>query len=345
MKGILETSTVRVLVVDDYEAFRRFICSTLAKRPGLQIVGEASNGLEAVHMADELQPDLILLDVGLPILNGIEAARRIRKLSSESKILFVSQESSADVVQEALATGAGGYVVKTDAASKLLDGVNTVLRGEMFVSRRFAGLDLTRPSYEGIALHPRSNSPFAPLQQETTGAHHHVVGFYSEDRYFLDDLTEFIAAALKAGNAAIVAATESHRESLLPRLQAQGLNIGAAIKQGRYIPLDAVDTLSALMLNGMPDPVRFMDLVGSLIVTASKAARGSRVSICGECVHLLWTQGNAEAAIQFEKLGNQLANKYDVDILCGYSLGCSQGAMDSHIFQRICAEHSAVRSL
>jgi len=342
----LETSPVRILVVEDYEAFRSFVCSTLRKKPGLQIIGEASNGLEAVHMAEELQPDLILLDLGLPILNGIEAARQIRQLAPESKILFVSQETSVDVVQEALAIGAGGYVVKTDAASKLLEGVNTVLRGEMFVSRRFTGLDLPRPSHEGVALHPRSNSLFAPLQLETAGAHHHVVGFYSEDRYFLDDFTQFIAAALKLGNAAIVVATESHRDSLLPRLEAQGLNIGTAIEQGKYIPLDAAETLSALMLNGMPDPVRFLNLIGSLIVTASKAAgrEQARVAICGECVHLLWAQGNAEAAIQFEKLGNQLANEYDVDFLCGYSLGCSQGAMDSHVFQRICAEHSAVCS-
>jgi len=177
-------------------------------------------------------------------------------------------------------------------------------------------------------------------------AHRHAVGFYSEERHFLDDLTQFIGSALKAGNTAIVVATESHRDSLLPRLQAYGLDIGAAIEQGRYIALDAADALPTFMLHGMPDPVRFLNLLGDLIVTASKAASGeqARVAIFGECVHLLWTQGNADAAIQFEKLGNQLAKTYDVDILCGYSLGCSQGAMDSHIFQRICAEHSAVYS-
>jgi DNA-binding NarL/FixJ family response regulator len=85
--------TVRVLVVDDYEPFRRFVCSTLRKRPELQIIGEASDGLEAVHKAEDMQPDLIVLDIGLPTLDGIEAARRIRKLSPQSKILFVSQES------------------------------------------------------------------------------------------------------------------------------------------------------------------------------------------------------------------------------------------------------------
>ena len=110
--------------------------------------------------------------------------------------------------------------------------------------------------------------------------------------------------------------------------------------------LDAADTLSTFMLNGMPDPVRFLKLFGNLIVTAPKAAKGdqARVAIFGEMCHLLWAQGNAEAAIQVEKLGNQLVKTYDVDILCGYSLGSVQGGMDSHIFQRICAEHSAVHS-
>jgi CheY-like chemotaxis protein len=100
-------SSVRVLAVEDHEPFRRFLCSMLGKRTELRVICEASDGLEAVQKAEELQPDLILFDVGLPTLNGIEAARRIRKLSPESKILFVSQESSADVVQEAFLLGAG----------------------------------------------------------------------------------------------------------------------------------------------------------------------------------------------------------------------------------------------
>ena len=128
-------SSVRVLVVDDHEPFRSFVCSTLGKRPELQIVGQASDGQEAVQKAEKLHPDLILLDVGLPTLNGIEAARRIRKLSPDSKILFVSQESCADVVQEALSLGALGYVVKAQAGSELLPAVEAVCRGRQFASR------------------------------------------------------------------------------------------------------------------------------------------------------------------------------------------------------------------
>jgi len=133
------TSAFRVLVVEDHEPFRRFVCSTLEKRPELQIVCEVSDGQDAVRKAGELHPDLILLDVGLPSLNGIEAARQIRKLSHKSKILFVSQESDADVVQEALRIGALGYVVKVNAASDLLPAVEAVCQGERFVSAGLAG--------------------------------------------------------------------------------------------------------------------------------------------------------------------------------------------------------------
>lgn len=100
----------------------------------MQIIGEVADGLEAVQKTEILEPDLVLLDIGLPTLNGMEAARQIRKLVPASKIIFVSQESSSDVVQEALQLGAWGYVVKTRAASDLLAAVDAFLEGRQFVS-------------------------------------------------------------------------------------------------------------------------------------------------------------------------------------------------------------------
>jgi two-component system nitrate/nitrite response regulator NarL len=144
-------SSVRVLVVEDDEPFRQYVCSTLGKRTELQIVGEVSDGLEAVQEAEELQPDLILLDIGLPTLGGIEVARRIRKLSPESLILFVSQNTSVHVVQGALAEGAKGYVAKTDARRELLTAVDAVLRGEQFVSRRLSGHDFVGASHARVS--------------------------------------------------------------------------------------------------------------------------------------------------------------------------------------------------
>ena len=121
-----------VLVVDDYEPFRKFVCSILQNTDGLRLVGEASDGLEAVRKSEQLQPDLILLDIGLPSLNGIEAARQMRKTSPNSKILFCSVDSSAEVIEEALGAGAWGYIVKSRAATELSEALEAAILGTQF---------------------------------------------------------------------------------------------------------------------------------------------------------------------------------------------------------------------
>jgi DNA-binding NarL/FixJ family response regulator len=127
-------SPARTLVVDDYDPWRRRICAELKTRPELQVVGEASDGLEAVRMCEKLKPDLILLDIGLPNLNGIEVETRICQLVPSAKVLFLSQNNDAEVVHAALGNGAHGYVLKTDAGKELLPGIKAILRGERFVS-------------------------------------------------------------------------------------------------------------------------------------------------------------------------------------------------------------------
>jgi DNA-binding NarL/FixJ family response regulator len=127
-------SSIRVLVVEDYVPFRQFMSSTLEEKPDLSVIGEVSDGLEAVQKVVALKPDLILLDIGLPTLNGMDVARQVRKLVPESKIIFVTQESSADLVREAFRLGAMGYVAKTHAGSELLPAVEAVLSGQQFVT-------------------------------------------------------------------------------------------------------------------------------------------------------------------------------------------------------------------
>ena len=130
---------ITLLLVDDFGAFRTVVSSLLRERPELQIVAEASEGIEAVQKARQLQPSLILLDIGLPKLNGIAAARQIRELAPQSKIIFVTQETSADIMKEAIGLGAMGYVVKDRVQSELLQAIDSVLKGKQFIGSGLTG--------------------------------------------------------------------------------------------------------------------------------------------------------------------------------------------------------------
>jgi hypothetical protein len=143
-----------------------------------------------------------------------------------------------------------------------------------------------------------------------------------------------------------VIATESHRKSLVQRLQKHGVDVAAAIEQERYVSLDVADTLSIVMVNDLPDAARCIEVAGDLVMKAAKAAQREppRVAVCGECAPILWAQGKADAAIQVEHLWDEIARKHEVDILCGYVLNSFQREQESHVHERICAEHSAVYS-
>jgi len=324
--------TLRVLVVDDFQPFRRFVCSALRQKPEFEFIHEASDGLEAIHKAKELQPDLILLDIGLPALNGIAAARQIRELAARSKILFVSQESSAEVVEEALNLGAHGYVAKTDAGRELLAAVEAVCQGNRFVS---SGL-----SSDGAA--EVLSTGRRPDHNKIT--RRHEVQFYPDDASFLVGFTRFIESALRRRNPVIVIAAGSRRDRLLAGLQARGWDVASALQQGSYISLDPSDTLASLMINDWPDSARVLKVAGDLITQAARAAETDhpRVAACGECAPTLWMQGKVDAAIQLERLWDDIAGRFDVDILCGYLWSDFQRKENSHIYQRICREHSTV---
>jgi DNA-binding NarL/FixJ family response regulator len=333
--------SIRVLVVDDYEPFRRFFCSTLERKADLQVIGEALDGLEAVQKAAELQPDLIVLDLGLPTLNGIEAARQIRKLSPKSKIVFVTLESSADVVQEAFSLGAQGYVIKTRAGSDLLAAVEAARQGRQFISSGLSGLSLPNtPESQGPDDLRDEKTLISPASRKGEIAGSHEVEFYSDDAAFVVGFTRFIEGALEAGNTVIVVVTESHQKSLLQRFQEHGVNIAAATEEGRYLPLDVVEALSTFMVSDLPDPVRFFGVLSNLIEPAARAtARGeSGVAICGECASILWAQGKVDAAIQVEQLCNELATRYEMNILCGFSLSGFYSEEAQRMFQEICKE-------
>lgn len=145
--------TLKVLVVEDFEQFRQLACSLLREQAGCRVVGEASDGLEGVQKIEELRPDLIWLDIGLPKLNGIKVAERARKMVPDAKLLFVSQESSNDVIEETFRVGGHGYVLKERAGSDLLPAIEAVLRGDLFVSSGLEFALATRGKHEIFKSH------------------------------------------------------------------------------------------------------------------------------------------------------------------------------------------------
>jgi len=134
---------VRVLVVDDFERWRIVVSAMLREIPGLHVIAEASNGEEAVQKALDLQPDLVLLDIGLPYLNGIEVAKQIRRLCRDCKIVFLTENRCCDVAEEALRTGASGYILKNRADSELITAVKAVLENEQFLSPNLTALTMS----------------------------------------------------------------------------------------------------------------------------------------------------------------------------------------------------------
>ncbi len=340
MRACLETSetAVRILLVDDYRPWRGFLRSALEKSPQVQVVSEAGDGLEAVQNAEQLRPDLILLDIGLPGLNGIEAARRIRRLSPNSKIIFISENRSPEIATEALSAGGSGYVVKSDAGRELLPAIEAVIQNKQFLGASVAG------SISNMASPERSKIDASLPSRNAGSESRHEVEFYRDDAAFVDGFARSIEASVKVGDAVVVIANESHRSGIRQRLQEAAVDVSAAIARGSYVSLDPADTLSGLMDGGMPDAVRCANAMGDLIRTAIKAASGERprVAIFGECAPTLLAAGNVEAAVLLEHLWDKMMSGFHADTLCGYLWTAFPDKENSPIFQRICAEHGTV---
>jgi signal transduction histidine kinase len=172
----------------------------------------------------------------------------------------------------------------------------------------------------------------------------HVVQFYGDDVFLLDELNRFIGTALGAGESALVIATEEHRHGLARTLKMWGLDTTWPATQGRYVAVDAAETLATFMLDGWPDAARFADVVGGLIERVRTVSGGEarRVAAFGEMVALLWIEGKAEAAIRLEELWNDLARTHAFSLRCAYPMSSFSREEHGDLLLNICAEHSAV---
>ena len=180
-----------------------------------------------------------------------------------------------------------------------------------------------------------------PWDNENQAAH--VVQFYAEDAFLLDELSRFVGEALGGGGAAIVICTKTHRIGLVQRLKARGFEVSRAVETGRYVQLDAAQTLAQFMVDGGPDEVRFAEVMGAVILRARSAAGDRpRIAAFGEMVALLWAQGKQEAAIRLEQLWNDLSQIHSFSLRCAYPITGFSREEHGTAFTKICAEHSGV---
>jgi len=309
----------RVLVVEDHEPFRRVICEVLQRRGDVLIVGEAADGLDAIRQAEALRPDVVMLDIGLPTLSGLEVAGRIRASVPDAKLMFVTNESSLEVAEQAFSRGAHGYVYKPRALRDIPPVLEAILRGGQFVS---GGL-------ERIA------------QGDSLASHRHDLVFCSSDALLVAAFSRFVGGALDRGNAVIVLLTDAHERSLKRTLQASQVDLALAIRQQRYVSVSINELLAKVMVNRCPDPARFLNAAEELLnEVARHAGQHAKVVACGECSPTVWADGNVEAAIQLEQLWDDIAKSRQMDILCVYPLAARDESVPT--VRRLCAEHTAV---
>lgn len=320
--------TYRVLVVEDHELWRRYISSALEQAPQWEIVGVVSDGIEAVQKARELNPDVILLDVGLPSLNGIETARRILAHDLTAKILFVSEQQSFDIAEVALGTGARGYIVKTAVGRELLLAMDAVIEGHRFISARLAGRVFETTHDARAAREIRC----------------HEVAFHADESSLVDEYARFATAALDARNGLMMLVNSARRDAIYQRLQARGIDIERIVKTKGCMWVDVPAALSRFMVDGRIDEVRFWNAASALVLEAAKASKGHplRVAACGECAPSLLHEGMANAAIRLEQLWDEVARTYSIEVFCGYAADGLRCDDENQIFQDICAAHSAV---
>ena len=310
----------RVLLVDDHEPFRRVLRKMLHQRDDCVVVGEAVDGVDAIRQTEALRPDLVLLDLGLPRLDGIEVATRINAVLPDVKLLLLTGESSPDVIEQALQRGAHGYVHKPRAPRDLFRVVDSIDRGGRFIG---GGLERIGRG-DGFT------------------SHHHDVLFWSSDAVLVSGLSRFTADALRAGRAVIMVLPDTHHERIQDHLRAAHVPMDAAISEGRYIRLSVDDVLSTFVVNGWPDSERFRSAAAEMIAAAARSATSTRgkVAACGLAAATLWTRGYPDAAIQLEQLWDDVSSGEQMDILCPYPMAVRDE--NASAVRRLCAEHTAV---
>jgi len=197
----------RILVADDHEVVRRGLCALLQAQPDWEVCGEAGDGREALEKTQKLKPDVVILDIGMPSLNGLEATRQILKSNPHTKILILTLHDSDQVVREVLNAGARGFLLKSDAARDLVAAVEALRRDKTYFTSKVAAMVLEGYLKNGT---PGAPQPVTPSRSRLTPREREIVQLLAEGKS-----TKEVAVALGLS----VKTAETHRSNIMRKLE------------------------------------------------------------------------------------------------------------------------------
>jgi DNA-binding NarL/FixJ family response regulator len=348
---------IRILIVDDHEAVRLSVRSLLSECPEWVVCGEAADGIEAVEKATKLRPDVILMDVTMPRMDGVQASKVVRQQVPEAEVILMSQNDPRVVRSQASEIGARDFVAKSDLSRALLSTI------EKLVSQRKSGMATDKNSSE--RAQGLSNNPFtttdSDLQPEIGGGmkqdlkqqpwcdllagaapRDHIVQLYQDEQFLSRAVCRFAVSAIHHGEGVILVPTSAHWNALRPRLEAEGVDVTAAQASGQLTVVDADELLPGFMRDAMPDAPLFLGLAGETVAKARGGDRFTKVRWWGEMVNVLWERGDVAGSMGLEDLFHKLAHDQEIAIFCSFLMDNFDGEVHARMLPRLGQNHSHI---
>ena len=331
---------VEVLIADDHDGLRRAIRSVIESEPAYRVCGEARDGVDAVDKARQLRPDIVLMDVNMPRMDGLQATAIIQREFADCTVIVVTQNETTIAREQARIAGADGFVANSDLSRDLFSTMRRVAmennsRPNLKKSERVKR-DGKTGSAHGVA---NEGEPWSGLLVSAAPSDH-IVQLYQDQEFLNRAVCRFAAAAITNGEGVILVPTVAHWDAFRPRLESEGVDVKAAEKRGQLTVVDADNLLPTFMRGGMPDSPVFLGLAQNVVSKARGDGRYPKVRWWGEMVNILWERGDVAASMALEDQFDQLAHEQDIAIFCSFLMDNFDGDVHARMLPRLGENHS-----